>query len=395
MASRRNPTDESGVSFTSSMVQDAGIAFQYLKATELEANPSETVLRRSLTIRSVISTTSSFATRYQQALGNPALQTTREIGRGLQATIFEQVGHELVVKKEHVDNARTAKNLKNEFASHHLVYDSFQRYGPPLDCKISIPRPIALATSDEGHTYKSINERLPKEHQTSSDLVQMERVLPLPKVIRRALIEKFYPFEGGNAVIDPATVQNVLNDLPNKHCLVRPYLGMRNKTYPREQFSLRNFILSLQSLTELNFDVQQLATTLGRAYAIMQWGAHVDGDDVEFVLGSSTTVGPHSAGATSVQHRKIGLHMIDFGQCEKVDMSSDAQVVYQAFKGAMVTGDNAYFIPNYRHTPGLFQEFCNAYAQAAKVIIQDQGLADKFDISEFMAQYKEYVEDFM
>lgn len=394
MSSRRNTTDESEDSITSSQVRDAGIVVRYLKATELEAASSDVVLQRSLTVRSIISTTSSFPIRFQRALIDPELQSMREIGQGLQAAIFEHVGHEPVMKKEHPRNARTANNLINEFVIHQLVYDAFQLHGPGLECNISVPRPMTLFTTENVQSYQDILDKLPKEFQTSSNLVQMEPVLPLPKVIRRALIDKFYPRDG-DVSIDTNTLHRVLNHLPDKDCLVRPYLGMRNKTYAREDFSLRNFILDLPSMQQLDFEVEELSETLGRAYAIIQWGAHVDGDDVEFVLGSSTTIGPDFNEGPSYQHRMVDLFLIDFGQCEVVNMDSDPQVVYQAFKGAMVMGDNAYFIPNYRHTPNLFMAFADSYAQTAKALVHLQGLADKFDISEFMEQYKEYVEDFL
>lgn len=349
---------------------------------------SNAVLQQ-LAIGAVIRTASSFAVGEQ-----PPGELATEIGKGLQGAIFERVGHTLVVKKEHMENARSAQNLKNEFAVHQRVHASFQHYAPLLGCCVSVPRPVRLVTSDEGHIHRSIVEALPNDVQSSSDVVEMERVLPLPKTIRRALIERFYPEKSEDHAVSPTVVQGVLGLVPNKHCLVRPYVGMGSKTYTQAHFSLRNFILSLQSLRDLGFDVEGLATTLGKAYAIMHWGAHVDGDDVEFVLGSSTTDSPDSQEA-SLQSREISLHLLDFGQCEMVDMSSDPQVVYQAFKGAMVTGDNAYFIPNHRLSPGLFQAFVEAYSQAADEIIRDQSLSHAFDISEFTRQYREYVEDFL
>lgn len=299
------------------------------------------------------------------------------------------------MKKEHVENARSAQNLKNEFAIHQRVHARFQHYAPLLGCCVSVPRPVRLVTSDEGQAYRSIVKALPNDIQNSSDVVEMERVLPLPKTIRRALIEIFYPEQSEGHAVSPAVLQGVLDLVPNKHCLVRPYVGLDSKTYTHTHFSLRNFILSLRSLRDMGFDVKGLATTLGKAYAIMHWGAHVDGDDIEFVLGSSAIDSPDSNDKPSFQNRKIGLHLIDFGQCEAVDMSSDPQAVYQAFKGAMVTGDNANFIPNHRLSPDLFQAFIEAYSQAADRIIQLQGLSHLFHISEFIGQYREYVEDFL
>jgi hypothetical protein len=92
-------------------------------------------------------------------------------------------------------------------------------------------------------------------------------------------------------------------------------------------------------------DINFIAMVMGKAFALMHWGAGITADDVEFVLGSHTTNLPGDEG-DNFQQRAIGLYLLDFGQCEHVDLAEDAEDVYQAFKGAMVTGDNQLFIPN-------------------------------------------------
>jgi hypothetical protein len=52
-------------------------------------------------------------------------------------------------------------------------------------------------------------------------------------------------------------------------------------------FSLRNFKLHLNHMTELELDTKALARRMGTALAIMHWGAKKDARNVEFVLGSS------------------------------------------------------------------------------------------------------------
>jgi len=92
MASRRslNQTDESTYSVGSETRRDA-VAQQYLAATELSSMQTTDVIQRSLTIKSVISTASSFARRSQAAVGRPDLQQMIQIGAGFQAAVFEQV----------------------------------------------------------------------------------------------------------------------------------------------------------------------------------------------------------------------------------------------------------------------------------------------------------------
>ena len=93
MASRRglNATDESAYAVGSEVRRDVNIARRYLSSSDLACMPDEEVLGRSLSVKSVISTTSSFARRSQHAASRPDLQKYIQIGAGLQGAVFEQV----------------------------------------------------------------------------------------------------------------------------------------------------------------------------------------------------------------------------------------------------------------------------------------------------------------
>lgn len=73
----------------------------------------------------------------------------------------------------------------------------------------------------------------------------------------------------------------------------------------------------------------------------------------------------------------------------------DPDVVYQAFKGAMVTGDNRLFIPNCQLTPTLFAAFKSGYLEARETILVERKLKERFDIEDFMREYEEYAVDFL
>ncbi|KAJ5933843.1 hypothetical protein N7454_006172 [Penicillium verhagenii] len=88
-----------------------------------------------------------------------------------------------------------------------------------------------------------------------------------------------------------------------------------------------------------------------------------------------------------------GLHLLDFGQCEAVDLTQDCDVVYQEFKGAMVTGDNQFFIPYSLTSPVLFAAFKKGYVGAGSVILSAKQLSGKFSKEDFMQDYEEYAED--
>ncbi|KAI1453544.1 hypothetical protein F4805DRAFT_461647 [Annulohypoxylon moriforme] len=356
-----------------------------LKATELSSMPEDIILRLTLSTKSVILTPSSFIRQSKDP------RTLVEIGRGFQGSIFERVESPLALKKEHRGNERLRSNLMNEYSLHRAVLDAFQQYG--TEDGVQIPRLFSLIRSTDVDFWEKNLTRFPPDYRTPGTLIQMERVLPLPKVSRRALINYFYPREG-NAPLDTTLVRIILENTPNKHCLARPYLGKDDGIYTTEKFSLRNFPLYLKSLVRLGIDTVGLAKAMGKAYAMMHWGAGVNGDDVEFVLGTSVIGEPKMEDGNS-QQRAVRLFLLDFGQCEKFDLFEDREEVYHAFKGAMVTGDNQMFIPNCHKSPELFAVFKKAYMDAGTAILIEKNLQGIYNMDKFMAEYEEYAEDFL
>ncbi|CAM1503609.1 Fc.00g012000.m01.CDS01 [Cosmosporella sp. VM-42] len=158
---------------------------------------------------------------------------------------------------------------------------------------------------------------------------------------------------------------------------------------------LRNFPLSLRSMEEAGVDVEELRTSMGKAYALMHWGACFNGDDVEFVLGTQKVDIPRhlQAEGSEVEHFVTTLYLLDFEQCEAVDLSQDKEIVYQIFKGTMVTGDNKDFIPRLTESTELFETFITAYMETGDTILVKKHLQDKFNTDEFLAEYVEYFED--
>lgn len=177
-----------------------------------------------------------------------------------------------------------------------------------------------------------------------------ERILPLPKVIRVALIELFCP-EGIR--------EKQLHETTNNACLVRIYLGKNNErrksSRPQQFFSLRNFKLHLNQMKQLGLDIDTFACTIANALAIMHWQAKVDAADVEFVLGSapSTThqiaptydqlkdMAPGSStytlgGGLTFHKRVVHLWFLDFDRCQIITMDENG---LEAAILAFVTND--------------------------------------------------------
>ncbi|KXG51940.1 uncharacterized protein PGRI_082240 [Penicillium griseofulvum] len=346
---------------------------------------------KSLSLNSVISTASSFSLQFQNAGFQPHLQQLNQIGAGLQGVVFEQVGKPLAMKKETPGNETRRSNLHHEYSLHWYISTAFAHYHS-INREVHVPKPFQFISRKENDAFwDEILPKTPRPYRMRGDLVMMERILPLPKVVRKAFISQFYAPEQN---LDSTEIEALLNHTPNKHCLARVYLGKRNGTFDRVT-PLRNFPLYLGLMEQVGIDPIPLARAMGKAYAILHWGAAVNGDDVEFVLGTSVTEAQGPEHGPDLQHRTVQMYLLDFGQCEVVDLSQDPDIVYQAFKGAMVTGDNQWFIPHYSRSPTLFATFRKGYIEAGNMILSEKQLKNKYNMEDFMQEYEEYAEDFL
>ncbi|KAI0805820.1 hypothetical protein GGR55DRAFT_680621 [Xylaria sp. FL0064] len=372
-------TDAPHESVDSDAVMDAHVAQQYLAATELEDLLPASILQRSLSTKSVVTTTSSFAANFHSMRHLVDVQNYQEIGAGLQGVVYERLGSASVTKKERSTNP--GRPLRDEFGMHQKVSDAFLKY-KEYSSDVRVPQPYDFIAKES--ISPELLSRMPEDDRKPSDIATMERILPLPKVVRKALIEQFYVEE--DSLSDGNLLTQLLNERANKHCLVRVYLGRRRVAMLKESFTLRNFPLTLDMMGRLGLDMMQFATMIGSAYAIMHWAANITGDDAEFVLGTSTTSN------NDFQQRSVHLYLIDFGQCEVVDMKEDQDVVFQAFKGSMVLQQNQIYLPHPKRAVTLYQAWKAAYLDTARKIIHHEGLP--FDPEEFLVEYEEYLEDF-
>ncbi|KAI0525369.1 hypothetical protein F5B22DRAFT_335952 [Xylaria bambusicola] len=353
-----------------------------MQAAELEDVASSEVLQHSLTVQSIIITNSSFAARSQRVKvdGRVNTQKYQNIGAGLQGIVYERLGCTHVNKKELPQNS--GRRLQAEFEIHRRVWEAFAKYSR-FSNDVHVPKPYKFFSKNL--ISPELLSRMPKFDQYPSDIVTMERILPLPKVVRKAMIRKLYP--GG--CNDEHLVTQLLDNTANKHCLARIYLGKKTITLPKENFTLRNIPLTLEIMAELGLEMGHFAAMIGNAYAIMHWAARITGDDVEFVLGTSTI---STTANSDFQHRAIHLYLLDFGQCETVDMEADPEEVFQSLKGSMVLQQNQLYLPHPVRSTHLYQAWKSAYLSTAHEIISNEGLS--FDPEKFCQEYEEYLEDF-
>ncbi|KAJ6178122.1 hypothetical protein N7519_008583 [Penicillium mononematosum] len=223
---------------------------------------------------SVTSTASS------SALLNTAQQEAsvgfRTIGFGQCGMVFERPGRSYAVKiaRPSFENALWA-----DFQAHFAIYRAFKNQ---QSVEVRIPRILSYVTKTNDKWWDSHVNLFHGSHP-SFPLPAMalitERILPLPRLARQALIDAYCP--------GPSQLAAAAEDT-NRDCLARIYLGRRRGANdpPPRNFTLRNFNLCLDQMIELNLPIQDYARAIGQALAIMHWSANVDGYDVEFVLGS-------------------------------------------------------------------------------------------------------------
>lgn len=272
-----NLSDPSTGSDASYITRNARIAEIYLNATQLEQLPDTVILERCLSLRSVISTTSTFSQLLQTARKRPHLQQINQIGVGLQGVVFERVGKESALKKEKPGNESRSSNLRKEYTIHCQVSAAFERYQLLTNSETLVPKAFRfIPKTGEELFWEELLPKLPQEYRTRDNSMLLQRILPLPKVVRRALINKFI-------TTDVSQARTLLADPRNKHCLARVYLGKENGTLSHES-PLRNFPMYLDNMKEIGIDTIKLANALGKAYATLHWGAGVNGDDIEFVF---------------------------------------------------------------------------------------------------------------
>lgn len=289
----------------------------------IKLSTMEQELSKMLSLRGQISATSADAAAdYEEGY--------RKIGAGACGAIFGLDGKPVVFKLAKTDD----DSLWNDFQMHILVAETFRKWKV---CKrryvdVKIPECYYFAPKDDQLYFEnnlSLVESAKEICNMPTSVLVSERIHPLPKPTRTALIEKYCP---------PQVKQMALNDVANKDCLVRPYLGSLKGRQTRF-FSLRNFKMHLDQMVELHLDIMDLAARMATAMALMHWAAKTDARDIEFVLGSSSLKprvemsaehylnlpGPAYTGPPSRVHedffiRTTDLWLLDFNQVRQISM---------------------------------------------------------------------------
>lgn len=336
-------TDTSSRSTSLAIAMQQALILEQKLEQEAGASPTDIALQRMLSLRSVISTTSSFAERQQAAVGQ--IVGFREIGKGSIGVIFEHPGTTHCYKLPLLDNS---DKLWNNYIIHTKVQEAFDKASSLFSIDIEIPKMLWFANEktsdfwDENLDKFPFTDTFPKKVRNA---LCMERVLPLPQPLRHHLIDRYCPRNKEGAKLYA----------PNRDCLVRPLLGRRRRGSGTVAFSLRNFHLHLDQLEELKLDVHQYAMAMADAMAVLHCIAKIDAMNIEFVIGSAPSdmqssgkplttseieeLQPgHStfemATTKDFTRRILCLWTLNFNACKTINLDqAGAQAAVEAFMG--------------------------------------------------------------
>jgi hypothetical protein len=207
---QQNSTDTSDDSVTVSLAD--AIHQNIILLEKLSLTSPEAILKRAFSTKSALSTTSTFALEQQTASTNRILQFYGKIGYGRCGHVFELSGTGEVAK---VAVDQDGLEVYNEFYMQQKIRESLQQFSQQISlCSIPTLREYVAATDTQW--WENHGPRFPEEHRQPRSVLISERILPLPKIVRHALIDKYCPDGRKEAAIaDPI----------NRDCLVRVYLG--------------------------------------------------------------------------------------------------------------------------------------------------------------------------
>lgn len=332
-----NRTDESTTSITSSLAEMKSTAMSYFTESivfddqKLRESSPQYVLNRMLSTKSWISTTSSTAMADQAAFEDITLGKFHEIGRGQCGSVWSRVGNTKVLK---IPNAHTDQDrLWVDACVHKQVQEAFEQAPSVYRQNICIPRMEKWVRPQDVRFWTEYNSFFPSHAGTPNYGLLSERIFALPFPVREAIVDALCPKKF------KCKKEEILADPINKNCLVRIYLGRRDVEMRAKSssFRLRNFELLVNEMEVLGLDTSYYAEIMADALAILHWRAGIDGNDVEFILGSSPMStnpllaaemaatdkdGPFGLPGFEFDFKKRSVHMwlIDFNMCHRIDI---------------------------------------------------------------------------
>ncbi|KAI4114211.1 MAG: hypothetical protein LQ345_004975 [Seirophora villosa] len=290
----------------------------------------------------------------------------RRIGQGFCGTVWASSSESSAFKRE---DGGPGRSLYNDYTMHLKALESLHTHH---EHRVCVPACHGYVPSDDRTWWDSNLSAFPKGSQISCNVLITERIPPFLDGARSAIIERYCPEE---------LTASIKSSKPDEDCLIRPYLGRRRLVPRRKQsqfraFSLRNYPLHVDQIEELQLDGALYARVMAKTLASLYWIAHMDANDVEFVLAPPrhNQTDTESAGAHTMQSSILGDHcvwLLDFDCCRA--MSQDEAGVQQAV-AAFYRNDPFYPRPGRTddRDQRLWEEFKDQFLTSSAAILDPE-----------------------
>ncbi|KAK7210351.1 hypothetical protein V2G26_017529 [Clonostachys chloroleuca] len=334
---------------------------------ELAAASPQQILSRMLSTKSYIS--------HDSVQDDFSKQRSIEIGKGQCGTIFALSGTDTVAKIP--NSTEKVDQLLSDFRMHYLVIQAMNEADTKLRMDINIPELHSWVSPAIKTFWAHYGLRSPQDIDATSFTLVSNRVFPVPLPVRDALVDVLCP---------PAIrkqKQAFLAKPENQNCLIRLYLGRREITRAKKNIQnirLQNFPLHVNEMEDLGLDTASFAQVMAQTLAILHWKAGVDGNDIEFILGSSPestrlpsraeimNADKYSLGTLfrfDLGRRSISLWVIDFNQCSTFE---DNEAGLKKIVDAFFWNDPYYPRPNSTNDrdQNLWATFSQRYLEVSR-----------------------------
>ena len=293
----------------------------------------------------------------------------RRIGQGFCGTVWAAPtasGDTFAIKRE---DGGPGRSLQIDYEIHLKVLKSLSGTYP----KFLVPACHEYVSAHNQDWWDKKVSKFPKEFQIPCNTLVSERIPPFPKIVRETIIEEYCP--------DPLRpkIESIKSSEPNQDCLIRPYLGRRRrleKQSRHKSFSLRNYPLHVDQVEELKLDGKLYARIMAETLAHLYWKAHVDANDIEFVLAPpreshTNHLDTHPAHASHMKSERLGEHVVwilDFDCCRQLTV--DEKGVEQAVE-AFYRNDPYYPRPGRDNSmdKALWKEFKEQFLESSETIL--------------------------
>ncbi|CAH0017977.1 unnamed protein product [Clonostachys rhizophaga] len=384
--------------------KDKALVKALAKASPGDANYPRDVLKKALSVWAVPSTTAERKEALRDA--NRGTLKLVQIGRGAFGTVFEIPGTGCCLKKtltsldklweKFTMGQRMRQKVNGTVSDAIFTSEQLQKVIMPM-----VPRYLWSGGMGDAESasrwFKDIGHIFPvkNEGQKPGPIICLERIMPLPKLIRDNLIKLYFK---------PENRRKALADKANNNCLCRPYLGKRSSEIApdkrkKELQTLQNFPLYLDQLEELEMEPLTIAQDMAMGLAAGHWSASCNMLGVEYVLGSRPLTPPEvrllvldadeeairsgsyphrvrdmAPRAPIRRNRPFQLWMLDFDKASRFKPSlgeNYRRETEQLVRDSRTT-DGPYYpraLPNTEVDWKLWLAFATTYISASKIIL--------------------------